>query len=441
MLYDVAAARELADAVDPAHFRDADERQLFLALAHAVTEQYDVVSFCQHVRRETPRLADVLERVLAAGEAEQFPVTLARDLARSFLADGVRDLVVGAHQRLKSDPAPEIKADLERALAALDAASLDGRSYDDKHAMVRRVERWLDGEGTRGLSFGLAPLDRRVVPLLPGNLLVVGGSPGSGKSTVIRNFLRNWVSMGEHVALFSLEMGGDEQLPNLACMDGGLDYESYFRNTMSADDKAYLFRGVCAWRDEPRLTLNERGAATPEYILGAMKRYRAHGATVLIIDHMHRVTYSLDGQGEIRLAVAAFVRSLKSFAVDYQCIVVAGAQYTKRDATTEPHDDNLREAAQIAEEADRVLHVWRPRVAGQLNDAGVFRPTLGDRGLPILERDAPKTTPRLDLDPEHVYVKIGKQRIRPIGGTVIIPFNAMSGRMYDVREWDERATA
>ena len=103
------------------------------------------------------------------------------------------------------------------------------------------------------------------------------------------------------------------------------------------------------------------------------------------------------------------------------------------EPNAEPNDSSIREANNILEEADRVLHVWRPLVVCDREPDGELSPRIGHNGERIF-KDKAKRGDLVGEDPHRVYIKIGKQRIRPVGGLVAVHFNRYSGLMYEVEE-------
>lgn len=433
-------ARFLADAIDPSCFLSQDRRSLFVELSHAAARGASPVSFRAHIAAAQPRLIPLIDELTVGDLSHEgsFDQTSCEALADSIrdwsVAEKFRRAVAHASTSIQKGEAPaEVRSVLDRHLMAIDTSAIIERKYDDMDDMVARVKEHMSTTEPQGLRFGINRLDRRVVPLTPGNFCLVGGSSGAGKSTVLRNFIRYWNSQGERTALFSLEMGGDEQLPNFAAMEMGLDVRFYVENRLSPGQRARMLEECEKIRDSQLLTLNERSNQTPDSILRAMKRYRATGHRIFVIDHLHRVTYGEKPGEEIRLHIAAFAKALKSFAVDQSCIVVAGVQYVKMEPNSEPNDSSIREANNILEEADRVLHVWRPLVVCDLEPDGELSPRVFGTGERIFKEKAKRGDP-LGEDPHRVYIKIGKQRIRPVGGLVAVHFNRQSGLMYEPAE-------
>lgn len=438
MLADHGDARFVVDNLDTAHFLDPRLRRLYLFLAPITTAGAIVGNdtLAEKLRSQQPDLVPLLERVQAVDlpldqMLEDIEAAVEAFVTWAYNERLSASLSVVADLQAEGKPATDIRDYLAREMDALSTVTLDTRRYDDMGAQQVRLMEFAKGQGKTGLTFGYERVDRRVTPLLPGNLMVLAGAPGTGKSTVMRNFVSNWIGLGSRVAVMSLEMPGDEQLANFACMDTGLDYSRFARQILSEHEIDVLDRASRAWVEDGKLTINERASAQPDWILRQMKRYRAAGADVFVVDHLHHADYGVR-ENEMRVAVSSFVRSLKGFASEHSCIVVALSQYAKLDKHQEPDDNNVKESNTIAEVADKMFHVFRPKVAGEMAHFGEFIPRLSGDGRPYFSgnHDAPPGSV-FEPDPTAVYLKVGKQRVAPKPGIIRLPYNEKSGRIYD----------
>jgi replicative DNA helicase len=237
-------------------------------------------------------------------------------------------------------------------------------------------------------------------------------------------------------------MSGEEQLVHLACIDANVSVEDYYRRRLRGDERTHFNQALEWWRDTNLLRINELGHVTPDTALRIFRRWREEGVTHFALDHLHRLDYGANRSGDdLRIPVAAFARSLKTFAKDSEAVVLALVQYSKIKPHEEPSDDKIREANNILEEADAVFHIYRPLVACERDTTGALLPlTKPDSGLPYFESEAPKGT-TLGHDSSAVYVKLGKQRRRLRDGLIRIPFNHRLGVMYDTPRADIRRMA
>lgn len=425
------AAEAMADLVDPAAFQTKCSRSLFLLFAREAPNGFSHSTIRAAVQAEAPHCAKLLDELKDWTEDSSHQA-LAESLVqwgqverlRRAAANVEKDLNFGGTYR-------EVRAQLDRQLSAIDLSALSDKSYDDKRDMARRIEEFISGSGPAGLPFGFRRLDEKVTPMLDGNLIIVAGRPGVGKTTIMKNIARNAVRLhGIKTAYSSLEMKGEEMLPSFACMDAGLSYIRYIRRLFTAWELKAFREALDFWVNTPLFILNERSAVTPDSHLRTMKRYVAEGVRLHVHDHLHRFHYDLGPKRDPRVAHGEFARQIKSFGVDNSCIEIAGAQFTKGDKHEEPNDEMIKETNTILEEADKIILPWLPKVAGTRAGDGSFLPTIMSGGRRIFAREAPKGSDEGE-DKERVYMKLGKMRVRDDDGFVAIPFNPESGLMFE----------
>ena len=95
----------------------------------------------------------------------------------------------------------------------------------------------------RGVPTGLADLDELTNGLQPGQMIIVAGRPGSGKSTLGLDFCRAAsIHNGLTSVIFSLEMGKAEITMRLLSAEAKIPLNHIRNGGMSDDDWAKLAR-------------------------------------------------------------------------------------------------------------------------------------------------------------------------------------------------------
>ena len=429
---------EIIPRVNVSAFRDAAERAVFTELANAPVNRDGLNVGAARARLELrdPAAARVLEELMQGGadDAMAGPVeSLVQAFHEWSHAARFADVIHGAYKALvtKNEPVATIERTVHERLSLLVGDAIHDRRYDDIGQQANAVLDFLASDKPRGVPFGYTALDRAVVAPVAGNLVTIAGATGTGKSTAARNILRNYVHQGRRVAWFTMEMTAREQLIALACIDAQIDLGRATDGRLEIDEKNRLWTAVEWWRDCGLLRVNDRGQATPEYITGTMRRYRAEGFDTFVVDHLHRVDYGFATERDLRLRVGNLARALKGFAMDSESIVLLLAQLVKKSPHDEPNDADIRETATIAEESDKTFFVYRPEVACERRADGSLAPIPRDvTGRRYFAHDAPKGSV-LGIDDERLYLKLGKQRVQSRSGLVAIPFDRKCGRMYD----------
>ncbi|MEK9720082.1 MAG: DnaB-like helicase C-terminal domain-containing protein, partial [Quisquiliibacterium sp.] len=93
-----------------------------------------------------------------------------------------------------------------------------------------------------GVPTGFADLDRMTSGLQPGDLVIVAGRPSMGKTSIALN-------MGEHVAMFSMEMGATQLAMRMVCSVGRLDQQRLRTGRLHDDDWPRLTSAIQKMQD------------------------------------------------------------------------------------------------------------------------------------------------------------------------------------------------
>jgi len=209
---------------------------------------------------------------------------------------------------------------------------------------------------------GFTGLDELLGGFQHSDLIIIGGRPSMGKTSLSLNIARNAaVEQGACVALFSLEMARDslvwrllssESGVNLSRIRLGLHTEEEEKRIMEATGK--LSETSIYVDDTPQLRMVEMRSK-------ARRLHQEHHIDLIILDYMHLM--QADSRTENRVQELSFLsRSLKGLARDLDVPVLALSQLSRASefrASHVPQLSDLRESGSIEQDADVVVFVNR----------------------------------------------------------------------------------
>ncbi|MBC8552250.1 MAG: hypothetical protein H8D23_21680 [Candidatus Brocadiales bacterium] len=109
-----------------------------------------------------------------------------------------------------------------------------GRSFNLKDTVKDTVRDLLDNESL--ISFGYPIIDQCAGGMTRGEITVVGGRPGHGKTSFVLNLLQKFLAQGLKVVLMNREMPNTEIMKKLiACQSGKLSYRDMRRGEMTVE--------------------------------------------------------------------------------------------------------------------------------------------------------------------------------------------------------------
>ena len=215
----------------------------------------------------------------------------------------------------------------------------------------------------RGLSTGIGALDDVIGGLKPGQLVIVAGRPGGGKSVLCNDLVRAAsIRQTEPVGVFSLEMGRAEVQKRLLSAEAGVDLSHIMNGPLTGWER----EKIRARADELRglfLNIDDTAGADLAYIRSTCRRIQADtGLGLVIVDYLQLVT-SPAGIDNRAQAVGEISRGLKILARELGVPVVAAAQINRASESRSdrrPQLSDLRESGSIEQDADVVILLHRP---------------------------------------------------------------------------------
>lgn len=277
-------------------------------------------------------------------------------------------------------PGADPKASISDLLTHLDQvrADLDDRAGLSKSAgecavdILHRIERIQLGEIDHGISTGVKKLDDAIGGLKGGELVIVAGRPGMGKTIVGAGFARAAARAGSGVALFSLEMGEEQitsriladiafhpqvQITGKEIIEGRVDERGIRRLQDAADEMHRLALHIDF---STNLTVGEIAAK----VRVLRDKFRARGTRlgVIVIDYLKFVRASERYRGQRVYEVGEITAGLKALAKDMGICVVLLAQLNRaveQRSDRRPELSDLRESGDIEADADVVLLLFR----------------------------------------------------------------------------------
>ena len=245
------------------------------------------------------------------------------------------------------------------------------REANDKS--LDRMQHAMQNPGKlAGISWGLEGLDRRTGGLKRGEMLVLAGRPGMGKTALGCCIARATASAGEPTFFASLEMG-DTSLSDRILADVAYERHRqipYYSIANGNLNDAQAMRVIEAARRQrewplmidpaPGLTVSQIAARARRQSQILERQGRRLG--LVIVDHMHIVKPSNRYSGARVNEVGEISAALKGLAKELDVPVLALAQLSRQ---VENRDDkrptmaDLRDSGTIEQDADVVMFVYR----------------------------------------------------------------------------------
>jgi replicative DNA helicase len=230
------------------------------------------------------------------------------------------------------------------------------QAFDEIEAMGSR------GSELYGVPTGFRELDELTNGLHPGQLIVVAGRPGLGKSTWGMDALRAAsIRNGMTCVLFSLEMSRSEITMRLLSAEARILLSHLRTGQMTDDDWNRLARKMGEIAEAPLFIDDSPNLSMMEIRAKARRLKQRHDLKLVVVDYLQLMSSPKKVENR-QQEVAEMSRSLKLLAKELEVPVVAISQLNRgpeQRADKRPQISDLRESGAIEQDADMVILLHR----------------------------------------------------------------------------------
>ncbi len=198
-----------------------------------------------------------------------------------------------------------------------------------------------------------------IIPSTGGELLVIAGRPGMGKTTFMMTMAETLARKGIKTGFVSLEMKNDSLLLRMA--QKHFDY-SLMKNLlrMTSDQRRKFLDTLDQMKGLPMYFDDE--SKDISHVIGTITNMaRVEDVRVVFVDYLQLI--NPPKQMSRNDEVAAMSRMLKLCAVDNNITIVVGSQLSRnverREGEKRPHLADLRDSGAIEQDADTVAFLYR----------------------------------------------------------------------------------
>jgi replicative DNA helicase len=257
-------------------------------------------------------------------------------------------------------------------------------------------------EAITGVPSGFRDLDELTSGFQPGDLIVVGGRPGMGKTAFALNIAQHVaIEIKEPIAIFSLEMAKEQLALRMLCAESMVDSSRVRKGFISREDWPKLTNAAGRLAEAP-IFIDDSSAITVLEIRAKARRLKMEhgGLSLVVVDYLQlmrsRGTFERREQ-----EISEISRSLKALAKELRVPVIALSQLNRgveQRGEKIPTLADLRESGAIEQDADVILFLYRDEIYNKNNpenkgkaDVHIAKQRNGPTGVITLSFLADKT--------------------------------------------------
>jgi replicative DNA helicase len=375
MLLSERAADEIANILTEDDFYQPAHREIFRAMRQLLNnaKPVDLVTLKDElIARDTLRnvggldyLTQVMECVPSPANAIPYSRIVQDKATMRRLEMAGREIIGVVHDV----DVPDAEGKVDKAEQLIFEVGRKRLGKDFQHIQSLAKEFFLDvdhiietGEPMVGMSTGYYDLDSITTGFYPGDFVIVAARPSMGKTALVLNFGLNVARKNQgNVAIFSLEMGGNQLVRRLVSMISGVSSGALKKSSLR-DDEYRKLADACEMLYGLPIYIDDSSDVSGMEMRGKCRRLKQDGGLALVmVDYLQLMRGSKRTENRVQ-EISEIARSLKALAKELQVPVVALSQLNRSVESRDnkrPMLSDIRESGSIEAEADLVMFIYR----------------------------------------------------------------------------------
>lgn len=249
------------------------------------------------------------------------------------------------------------------------------RTFEEIYEMGQR------GDHITGCPTGFDKIDKMTAGMHPGDLIIVAGRPGMGKTSFALNVgINAAVARKKATAIFSLEMPKEQLVKRMFCSEAWVNGNRMRTGQLTRDDwpklasAAGMLSELPVWIDDtPSISVLELRAK-------ARRLQSEAGLGLIIVDYLQLMRSGSKNDSREQ-EISEISRNLKGLAKELSIPVIALSQLNRGvESRTDkrPQLSDLRKSGAIEQDADTIWFVYRDEVySKETEDRGIAEIIIG----------------------------------------------------------------
>ena len=214
------------------------------------------------------------------------------------------------------------------------------------------------GSDAVGIKTHFSEIDKMLVGMGKGDLIIIGARPGVGKTSLALNIATNVAIKGHKtVAIFSLEMSCEQLVSRMLASEGSIDSYKMRKGDLESKDWENLAKaaGVLA---ETEILIDDSTGITATSMKAKLRRVKDLG--LVVIDYLQLMQGEKHTDNRVQ-EVSDISRNLKLLAKELGVPVITLAQLsrTSEKENKKPVLSDLRDSGAIEQDADTIMFLSR----------------------------------------------------------------------------------
>lgn len=220
---------------------------------------------------------------------------------------------------------------------------------------------------------GFAGFDDTFGGFALGELVVIGGRPGMGKTQLMVN-LAMQIAQSHPVLYFTYDLSIYSLTNRFLASASIIANDKIFQKQLTADELEQLATQKKAFSHLPLYINDSCNNSMSAFRAHCQQQIDAHGIKIIMVDYLQMMSASKHRNSR-ELEISYVSRELKNIAKDLNVCVIGTSQLSRAVESRGgsynsklPQLSDLRESGAIEQDADKVIFVYRPAYYGITHD-------------------------------------------------------------------------
>lgn len=259
----------------------------------------------------------------------------------------------------------DINSIIEKLRGSLDSLTVTGGGESTVNLETALKSSWEDllyraaNPGIRGKSTGYKTLDLSTSGFSEGDLWIIAGRPGMGKSAMFCNLMLNQGKNDIPSMIFSLEMRKAPLVERMLAIHTGINGTNIKLGILNQEDLDKLSDAIKQIKSYP-IYIDSYYSGNVDYVVSTARKYKSlYNINVVYVDYLQLLA---ERNQESTHELGRISRSFKLVANELGIAFVAGSQLNRLVETRDdkrPILSDLRQSGNLEEDSDIVLGLYR----------------------------------------------------------------------------------
>lgn len=354
---------------------------------HERREPIDFVTVCDDLERQgrleeiggAAYVTQLINAVPSAIHVEAYGRIVEQDAIRRRLINAASRIAQLAYQEDQ-----DVDLTVDRAEQALFSVS-ERRITRDLAPVQEVIRRYYDRieylydhqDEPMGVPTGFIDLDRLLGGLQRSDLILIAARPAVGKTSLGLSVARYAADVGQHVAIFSLEMSGEQVVQRMVAAETGIDAQRLRLGDLREREWPLFVQATGRLSDLPLFIDDTPSISVLQMRTKARRLHAEHGIDLILVDYLQLMTAG-DMRTESRVQEVSYIsRSLKGLARELDVPLLAVSQLSRaveQRSEKVPILADLRASGSLEQDADVVMFIYRD----EMYNADTDRPHIAE---------------------------------------------------------------